>query len=149
MVSGQNLIVGWDQALFKFVDLAAFYVLFVSCKLYVNPISNCETLGLQAPRANGQAGRHQRSGHGYESSSMISSELETTSCLDSEDDATSRITTTTGWFLLIMCAYLQTHSIDIKCQQSIAVSPEHILGEGQGEGDIECHLCQGLLHFPL
>jgi Dishevelled specific domain len=30
---------------------------------------------------------------------MISSELETTSCLDSEDDATSRITTTTGWSL--------------------------------------------------
>ncbi|CAB3359390.1 Hypothetical predicted protein [Cloeon dipterum] len=51
--------------------------------------------GLQGPRANGQSGRHQRSGHGYESSSMISSELETTSCLDSEDDATSHITTTT------------------------------------------------------
>ncbi|XP_059478729.1 segment polarity protein dishevelled homolog DVL-3 isoform X2 [Neocloeon triangulifer] len=51
--------------------------------------------GLQGARPNGQTGRQQRSGHGYESSSMISSELETTSCLDSEDDATSHITTTT------------------------------------------------------
>jgi hypothetical protein len=32
MVSGQNLIVGWDQALIQFVDLAAFYVLIVPCK---------------------------------------------------------------------------------------------------------------------
>ncbi|KAF4530021.1 hypothetical protein B566_EDAN009197 [Ephemera danica] len=52
--------------------------------------------GLQGGRANGQQGRHHhRSGHGYESSSMLSSELETTSCLESEDDVTSRITTTT------------------------------------------------------
>ncbi|XP_063219912.1 segment polarity protein dishevelled homolog DVL-3 isoform X1 [Bacillus rossius redtenbacheri] len=35
-------------------------------------------------------------GHGYESSSMLSSDLETTSFLESEDDASSRITTTTG-----------------------------------------------------
>ncbi|XP_014279981.1 segment polarity protein dishevelled homolog DVL-3 isoform X3 [Halyomorpha halys] len=34
--------------------------------------------------------------HGYESSSMLSSDLETTSFLESEDDASSRITTTTG-----------------------------------------------------
>ena len=43
---------------------------------------------------NGHA-RH-RSGHGYESSSMLSSDLETTSFLESEDDASSRITSTTG-----------------------------------------------------
>jgi Dishevelled specific domain len=118
MVSGQYLIVGWDQALFKFVDLAAFYVLFVSCNFQVNPISNCETLGLQAPRANGQAGRHQRSGHGYESSSMISSELETTSCLDSEDDATSRITTTTGRLLFIVCTYWQNHPMTLNVNRA-------------------------------
>ncbi|KAL1123355.1 hypothetical protein AAG570_002440 [Ranatra chinensis] len=35
-------------------------------------------------------------GMGYESSSMFSSDLETTSFLESEDDASSRITTTTG-----------------------------------------------------
>lgn len=35
-------------------------------------------------------------GHGYESSSMLSSDLETTSFLESEDDASSRITSTTG-----------------------------------------------------
>ncbi|XP_054268021.1 segment polarity protein dishevelled homolog DVL-3 isoform X2 [Macrosteles quadrilineatus] len=35
-------------------------------------------------------------GHGYESSSMLSSDLETTSFLESEDDASSHITTTTG-----------------------------------------------------
>nr|CAD7416464.1 unnamed protein product [Timema cristinae]CAD7435140.1 unnamed protein product [Timema monikensis] len=45
-------------------------------------------------RINGHS-KH-RSGHGYESSSMISSDLETTSFLESEDDASSRITTTTG-----------------------------------------------------
>ncbi|XP_022187203.2 segment polarity protein dishevelled homolog DVL-3 isoform X2 [Nilaparvata lugens] len=37
-----------------------------------------------------------RQGHGYESSSMLSSDLETTSFLESEDDASSHITTTTG-----------------------------------------------------
>lgn len=37
-----------------------------------------------------------RGGHGYESSSMLSSDLETTSFLESEDDASSRITSTTG-----------------------------------------------------
>jgi len=45
-------------------------------------------------RVNGHS-RH-RSGHGYESSSMLSSDVETTSFLESEDDASSRITTTTG-----------------------------------------------------
>ena len=39
--------------------------------------------------------RH-RTGHEYESSSMISSDLETTSFVDSEEDASSRITMTTG-----------------------------------------------------
>lgn len=39
--------------------------------------------------------RH-RVGHEYESSSMISSDLESTSFVDSEEDASSRITTTTG-----------------------------------------------------
>ena len=33
--------------------------------------------------------------HGYESSSMISSDLESTSFFDSDDDASSRITATT------------------------------------------------------
>lgn len=45
-------------------------------------------------RINGHS-KH-RSGHGYESSSMLSSDLESTSFLESEDDASSRITTTTG-----------------------------------------------------
>lgn len=35
-------------------------------------------------------------GLGYDTSSMMSSELETTSFLESDDDASSRITTTTG-----------------------------------------------------
>ena len=35
-------------------------------------------------------------GMGYDTSSMMSSELETTSFLESDDDASSRITTTTG-----------------------------------------------------
>lgn len=43
--------------------------------------------------------RH-RAGHEYESSSMISSDLETTSFVDSEEDASSRITMTTGNFKL-------------------------------------------------
>ncbi|KAG8239924.1 hypothetical protein J437_LFUL019515 [Ladona fulva] len=46
-------------------------------------------------RINGHS-KHRSSGHGYESSSMLSSDLETTSFLESEDDASSRITTTTG-----------------------------------------------------
>ncbi|XP_049783955.1 segment polarity protein dishevelled homolog DVL-3 isoform X1 [Schistocerca cancellata] len=45
-------------------------------------------------RINGHS-KH-RSGHGYESSSMLSSDLESTSFLESEDDVSSRITTTTG-----------------------------------------------------
>lgn len=49
---------------------------------------------LSGLRINGHS-KH-RSGHGYESSSMLSSDLETTSFLESEDDASSRITTTTG-----------------------------------------------------
>lgn len=44
-------------------------------------------------RINGHGHRHR--GGGYESSSMISSDLESTSCFDSEDDASSRITATT------------------------------------------------------
>jgi segment polarity protein dishevelled len=43
-------------------------------------------------RVNG----HGKGVRGYESSSMFSSDLETTSFLESEDDASSRITTTTG-----------------------------------------------------
>lgn len=35
-------------------------------------------------------------GMGYDTSSVMSSELETTSFLESDDDASSRITTTTG-----------------------------------------------------
>ncbi|KAJ8885187.1 hypothetical protein PR048_011383 [Dryococelus australis] len=49
---------------------------------------------LKSLRINGHP-KHQ-TGHGYESSSMMSSDLETTSFLESEDDASSRITTTTG-----------------------------------------------------
>ncbi len=45
--------------------------------------------------------RH-RAGHEYESSSMISSDLESTSFVDSEEDASSRITTTTGISKLII-----------------------------------------------
>ncbi|XP_059352330.1 segment polarity protein dishevelled homolog DVL-3-like isoform X1 [Daphnia carinata] len=49
---------------------------------------------VQAPRNGHNAMRH-RVGHEYESSSMISSDLESTSFVDSEEDASSRITTTT------------------------------------------------------
>ncbi|XP_046460172.1 segment polarity protein dishevelled homolog DVL-3-like isoform X2 [Daphnia pulex] len=49
---------------------------------------------VQAPRNGHNAMRH-RAGHEYESSSMISSDLESTSFVDSEEDASSRITTTT------------------------------------------------------
>lgn len=45
-------------------------------------------------RINGHS-KH-RSGHGYESASMMSSDLETTTFLESDDDASSRITSTTG-----------------------------------------------------
>lgn len=48
-------------------------------------------------RINGHSSKHRGiPGHGYESSSMLSSDLETTSFLESEDDASSHITTTTG-----------------------------------------------------
>ena len=51
---------------------------------------------VHGPR-NGHGGmRLGRPGHEYESSSMISSDLESTSFVDSEEDASSRITTTTG-----------------------------------------------------
>ncbi|CAK9812844.1 Segment polarity protein dishevelled homolog DVL-3 [Anthophora plagiata] len=45
-------------------------------------------------RINGHS-KH-RSGHGYETASILSSDLETTTCLESDDDASSRITSTTG-----------------------------------------------------
>jgi segment polarity protein dishevelled len=57
-------------------------------------VSNECFVFLSGLRINGHS-KH-RSGHGYESSSMLSSDLETTSFLESEDDASSRITTTTG-----------------------------------------------------
>lgn len=47
-------------------------------------------------RLNGHSKLHGRQGHVYESSSMVSSDLETTSFLESDDDASSHITTTTG-----------------------------------------------------
>lgn len=47
-----------------------------------------------ALRINGHGTRPPRH-HGYESSSMISSDLESTSFFDSDDDASSRITATT------------------------------------------------------
>lgn len=50
---------------------------------------------VHAPRNGHGAVRHGRPGHEYESSSMISSDLESTSFVDSEEDASSRITTTT------------------------------------------------------
>lgn len=40
--------------------------------------------------------KHRNMGIGYDTSSVMSSELETTSFLESDDDASSRITTTTG-----------------------------------------------------
>ncbi|XKL60120.1 hypothetical protein PGB90_001136 [Kerria lacca] len=40
--------------------------------------------------------KHRNAGVGYDTSSVMSSELETTSFLESDDDASSRITTTTG-----------------------------------------------------
>ncbi|XP_069940945.1 segment polarity protein dishevelled homolog DVL-3 isoform X4 [Cherax quadricarinatus] len=48
----------------------------------------------RAMRINGHGNRVPRH-HGYESSSMISSDLESTSFFDSDDDASSRITATT------------------------------------------------------
>lgn len=53
-------------------------------------IKNC-FLGL---RINGHS-KH-RSGHGYETASILSSDLETTTFLESDDDVSSHITTTTG-----------------------------------------------------
>ena len=50
---------------------------------------------VHGPR-NGSSSMRHRTGHEYESSSMISSDLETTSFVDSEEDASSRITMTTG-----------------------------------------------------
>ncbi|XP_043277884.1 segment polarity protein dishevelled homolog DVL-3 isoform X2 [Venturia canescens] len=45
-------------------------------------------------RINGHS-KH-RSGHGYETASILSSDLETTTFLESDDDASSRVTSTTG-----------------------------------------------------
>lgn len=45
-------------------------------------------------RINGHS-KH-RSGHGYETASILSSDLETTTFLESDDDASSHITSTTG-----------------------------------------------------
>lgn len=45
-------------------------------------------------RINGHS-KH-RSGHGYETASILSSDLETTTFLESDDDVSSRITSTTG-----------------------------------------------------
>ncbi|KAL0277032.1 UNVERIFIED_CONTAM: hypothetical protein PYX00_004458 [Menopon gallinae] len=47
-------------------------------------------------RINGHSKHRSDRGHGYETASVISSELETTSFLESDDDCSSRITTTTG-----------------------------------------------------
>lgn len=46
-------------------------------------------------RINGHS-KHRSSGLGYESASILSSDLETTTFLESDDDASSRITSTTG-----------------------------------------------------
>lgn len=56
--------------------------------------------------------RH-RTGHEYESSSMISSDLETTSFVDSEEDASSRITMTTGNFVFSWIRSLKDSTIDL------------------------------------
>ena len=61
----------------------------------MNSVNLCLSCLVQAPRNGHNAMRH-RAGHEYESSSMISSDLESTSFVDSEEDASSRITTTTG-----------------------------------------------------
>lgn len=45
-------------------------------------------------RINGHS-KH-RSGHGYETASILSSDLETTTFLESDDDVSSRVTSTTG-----------------------------------------------------
>ncbi|EEB19446.1 dishevelled, putative [Pediculus humanus corporis] len=47
-------------------------------------------------KINGHSKHRSDRGHGYETASVISSELETTSFLESDDDCSSRITTTTG-----------------------------------------------------
>ncbi|XP_022257608.1 segment polarity protein dishevelled homolog DVL-3-like [Limulus polyphemus] len=41
-------------------------------------------------------GQKHRGGHAYETSSMVTSDIDTTSFVDSEDETTSRISTTTG-----------------------------------------------------
>lgn len=56
--------------------------------------STCDSLLITGLRINGHS-KH-RSGHGYETASILSSDLETTTFLESDDDASSRVTSTTG-----------------------------------------------------
>lgn len=67
-----------------------------------------------AMRINGHGSRVPRH-HGYESSSMISSDLESTSFFDSDDDASSRITaTTTGMGILGSQLHLSWRNVLLK-----------------------------------
>lgn len=53
--------------------------------------------------------KHRNIALGYDTSSVISSELETTSFLESDDDASSRITTTTGRATNLLLGELISH----------------------------------------
>ncbi|XP_051164295.1 segment polarity protein dishevelled homolog DVL-3 isoform X1 [Leptopilina boulardi] len=61
-------------------------------------------------RINGHS-KH-RSGHGYESASILSSDLETSTFLESDDDASSRITSTTGGRHTNMSSTIDRTTID-------------------------------------
>jgi len=65
-----------------------------SARVHREAYEKYDRFDVHGPRNGSNSMRH-RAGHEYESSSMISSDLETTSFVDSEEDASSRITMTT------------------------------------------------------
>merc|ERR1740128_711562 len=65
-----------------------------SARVHREAYEKYDRFDVHGPRNGNNQIRH-RSGHEYESSSMISSDLESTSFVDSEEDASSRITMTT------------------------------------------------------
>lgn len=78
------------------IDTTNYYNTYLTKKTYEKKSLYGFSFSITGIRINGHGKIRGIPGHGYESSSMLSSDLETTSFLESEDDASSRITSTTG-----------------------------------------------------
>lgn len=74
----------------------SFFFVFLNCFKLFHVIFLIYIKIFKGLRINGHSKHRSDRGHGYETASVISSELETTSFLESDDDCSSRITTTTG-----------------------------------------------------